>query len=392
MLKSNIKNLTCFACHCFIVGDYGDFTMHIRRFHKQITGNNSKCDIICSQMNCTMRFTTFGSYRLHLLKLCGLKNNEIVNYVEVNNDGENDDVNIVNGSVDIELSEMPMDVLNENEISHDVEMIVDVDANDGQDSQDIEMSKKENLPENSSIETVIECDESTDYKKRIAIIMLKLKANCFVTHSSLNIISREIYAMLCDKSVGDFNEQFINAFQQLNTQYKRMQYFKTHFKYFEPTEIFLGIWFVNRLNNKEHSLPKQVRDSFQYFPFQKKFNILFSNAKFRLMYFAERRSTDGLIRSQRDGTSFSINPIFVKYPFALRLQLWCDEVEHAGSLGSKTRNNGAVSSFAIQLLNIPPSQNSLLSNIHLFALVTCRDIKKYGYEPVLRLLMDEIEI
>lgn len=48
--------------------------------------------------------------------------------------------------------------------------------------------------------------------------------------------------------------------------------------------------------------------------------------------------------------------------------------------------------FCFSILNLPPSLNSLLSNIHAFTVSVSRHIKQYGFDFALEELMTEIAI
>lgn len=77
---------------------------------------------------------------------------------------------------------------------------------------------------------------------------------------------------------------------------------------------------------------------------------------------------------------------------ASRLQLWVDEVEYANPLGFKKNKNGYITSLAFNLSNLPPSQNSLLSNIHTLAVIKSSDVKSFGIDPVFNKVMEEIKM
>ena len=105
-----------------------------------------------------------------------------------------------------------------------------------------------------------------------------------------------------------------------------------------------------------------------------------------------KSSTDGYMRGVRDANSFEKNKFLKKQPHALRLQLWSDDVEFVNPLGSKTKKNWSIASFAYSILNLTPYQNSLLSNIFLYAVVKTSDIKAFGFAPVFSKFIKEIDI
>ncbi len=136
---------------------------------------------------------------------------------------------------------------------------------------------------------------------------------------------------------------------------------------------------------------KFISTTFQYISLRETLTTLFSNPSFFKLYFAEKPSTDGLIRSHRDSIHFKKHPLFSVDPFALRLQIFFDEVEITNTLGSKTKIH-ELAMFCFSILNLPPSLNSLLSNIHAFAVSVSRHVKLHGFDFVFEELMAEIVI
>ena len=74
---------------------------------------------------------------------------------------------------------------------------------------------------------------------------------------------------------------------------------------------------------------------------------------------------------------------------SLQVQLYCDDFETANPLGSK-RGAHKVGALYFVLRNLPPKLNSALINIHLVALFHAEDVKKYGFDPILQPLIDDI--
>ena len=75
----------------------------------------------------------------------------------------------------------------------------------------------------------------------------------------------------------------------------------------------------------------------------------------------------------------------------MRLQIFFDEVETTNTLGSKTKVR-ELGMFCFSILNLPPSGNSLLLNIHAFAVCVSKLIKKHSFDLILDLLMGEVAI
>ena len=75
----------------------------------------------------------------------------------------------------------------------------------------------------------------------------------------------------------------------------------------------------------------------------------------------------------------------------MQVQLYYDDFETANPLGSK-RGAHKVGALYFVLRNLPPKLNSALINIHLVALFHAEDVKKYGFDPILQPLIDDIKV
>lgn len=72
------------------------------------------------------------------------------------------------------------------------------------------------------------------------------------------------------------------------------------------------------------------------------------------------------------------------------IQVYFDEVETASPLGSKTGVH-KLGAFYFTVCNFPAVANSSLSNIHLLAMAHSDDLKRYSYNPVLNVLVEELQ-
>ncbi len=76
------------------------------------------------------------------------------------------------------------------------------------------------------------------------------------------------------------------------------------------------------------------------------------------------KSVDGKMLDYCNGTHFANHTLYSRYPTALKIQLYFDDLETTNPLGSKTKFHkmGAV---YFCLRNSPVEFNSSLANIHL---------------------------
>ncbi len=96
----------------------------------------------------------------------------------------------------------------------------------------------------------------------------------------------------------------------------------------------------------------------------------------------------GFYRDVNDGFYFRNHSLFSQQEHALQIQLYYDDSETANPLGSKKGVHKLGCIYFI-LRNLPPKVNSVLMNIHLVALFHSEDVKKYGFEPILKLLIKD---
>lgn len=75
------------------------------------------------------------------------------------------------------------------------------------------------------------------------------------------------------------------------------------------------------------------------------------------------------------------------------MQLYYDDFETANLLKKKKKKGGHKLGYIYFILrNLPPKLNSVFMNIHLVALFHSEDFKKYGFDPILKPLVDDIKV
>jgi hypothetical protein len=130
--------------------------------------------------------------------------------------------------------------------------------------------------------------------------------------------------------------------------------------------------------------------TFQYIPIRDYLTVFFSNVNVRDLYFSETPSTDGFLRSHRDGLHFKNSILYSRNRFALRLQLFGDEVEVTNPLGSKVKQHELLNVYG-RILNLPPHVNSTLKSIFCVAVVNSSYLNtKDVYDVVLGHIVEEL--
>ena len=102
-----------------------------------------------------------------------------------------------------------------------------------------------------------------------------------------------------------------------------------------------------------------------------------------------RCSNDGLLRDFHDG-QFCKEHNFFSNPQNLQLLLYVDECEVANPLGCKAGLH-KIGVVYFTILNLPPKYRSSLCNCFLVAMFNAGDVKTYGYDIIMRPLVDDIK-
>ena len=93
--------------------------------------------------------------------------------------------------------------------------------------------------------------------------------------------------------------------------------------------------------------------------------------------------------SFRDGTACKENQLFNSEPNALQICLYHDDFNIVNPLGNKTQKY-KISAFYFVIGNFANKYKSLLKDIHLCILSPATFVNKYGYEKILRPLLDDL--
>ena len=136
-------------------------------------------------------------------------------------------------------------------------------------------------------------------------------------------------------------------------------------------------------------IPSMVMETFQYVPVIKVLSLVLSNDTIREAILREEKSPDGIKVSFIDGEHFKFHPLFSRYPHAIRIKLYCDELEIVNPLGSKTGIH-KLGIFYYVVDNLPGHMNSELSDIHVLLLCCDVDVKKYGFKAILAPFLNDL--
>lgn len=155
----------------------------------------------------------------------------------------------------------------------------------------------------------------------------------------------------------------------------------------EPVEYILGVRFESRRDRTYRQVP--VNDKFMYVPIMGSLSSMFRNSEL-CNSFHKTKHQEGFYRDVNYGSYFRNHTLFSQQENALQIQRYYD-FETANPLGSKKGIHKLGCIYFI-LRNLSPKLNSVLMNIHLVTLFHSEDLKKYGFDHILKPLLNDLKI
>ncbi len=279
--RTERSNFKCFKCSKIVKGPVRCLFKHFRHNHNMKTGISVRGNflLVCDQNGCDSSFHDFGTFRKHLLK-CTVFSSP----VELNND----------------RTAVPS---------------IDGHVNDNYECDNHVMVGSPVTAESR--------------KEFFGKLMLRLRVHHNVSNTALDHLSKELRVwLLSDEGVTmqDSVDAHVSALGKLNSQQKRVNYYKEKFNLIEPEELFVNLTLTTRLGNGG-IICRPRKNTFQYMSMRKRFSALFSNHGFRRLFYSETRSQDGFVRSTADSMFVKTHPLFSNVPHSIRIQLFYDEVE-----------------------------------------------------------------
>ena len=187
-------------------------------------------------------------------------------------------------------------------------------------------------------------------------------------------------------------EKIANPFTALNSVSKRDVHFRNKWTIVDPVEVVLGTRFENR-KSKITGMYDQivVTDKFSYIPILQTLRSIFNNVNVPSALKSNHAFKDGIYADLIDGIHMKSHTLFSSEKQAIQIQLFFDEFETANALGSK-KGLYKLGGLYFTIRNFPPKFNSSLTNIHLCALFHSQDIKTYGFDAILRPLVNDLKV
>jgi len=333
---------------------------HLRFYHGLYPGKTLR--LKCGQPGCSLFFCTYSGFKKHLIRL----HRDTVSTNTVN-------------SMDTQIIDEPS---TSNAVSTDIPVTTNVSVD------------KHNLV-NMCCSVVAQLQSSGVAESTIQSMVGSMEELVNNIHSQtrdsvLNCTS-EMQGTDFEKKLDSCFEQLQNPFSVLNTRAKRQKYFKEKWEIVEPVEYVLGVRFDvrrDRTTGVYNQIP--VTDKFVYVPILGTLKSMFKNSEICECFLQAKQEEEGFFKDICDGSYFKKNDLFCQQKHALQIQLYYDDFETANPLGSKKGIHKLGCIYFI-LRNLPPKYNSVLMNIHVVALFHSQDLKKYGFDEILKPLVDDVK-
>lgn len=341
----NGETVVCVFQGCsYRTNNYGSFRTQRSRYHEDCSVNDLKPQIFEKQ--CLSLGVSVESHDSDTIQ------------IDCVGTGPSDDLSTE------DLGESSFDVQDLNDLSNDVELKVAS-----------LLLKLEHIYLVSSV-AVDELLQEFDYLISTASVLLihqiigqhLQKSNCQVDETVL----QDLASILCKSNP-------VTAHRgPRSTAWKRKAYYRKHFKTVEPIEFVLD---------------SQNKKSFQYIPILKSLQQILSCQTFwdkaiNLKSAHKIQSDKIQYKSFYDGTNFKEN-LQLSKECAISLILYIDDFEICNPLGT-SRKKHKICGVYWTLGNLPASCHSSLSNIYLAVLIHSEDVKCYGFDSVLKSLVDDL--
>ena len=185
-------------------------------------------------------------------------------------------------------------------------------------------------------------------------------------------------------------ETYENPFAGIESAKQQNDFMINELMLVPPTERAIGTRLDKRRDHKTGEMVDTiVTETFQYIPILEVLKLVLT-PRVRELINEETQSTNGTLKGYCDGEQYKQHDLFRDHPNALRIQLYYDDVEVTNPLGSKTGVH-KLGLFYYSIQNLPRRLNSSLNSVMLLAVCYASDLKKYGFEPILRPFVKEMK-
>lgn len=368
--------LTCFKCaHEFPCIKF--LICHLKGIHVL----TEPCELVCGQTGCARLFTSFHSFRKH-----------ISSHMEVKKTLQ-------------ETSVAPLQIAIPENDTPDVELSSDDDDADAALSLDITEffgrrgtfipAAKFLLDLTSAaipLSTINSIRDGLDEMLSVIAGAAQQKVQEAFSRNGLQNDACASDAMILIAALG-------LPFKNIDTVTKLSSYLERVDALNVPTEIVLGQRWETKIDRRARKqMQVQVNDTFMYIPISKTLKYILKHPECWSVSATnnDEPNDSGIMFDYQDGANYQSHRLRRPLPSddgitdELVVQLYYDDVETVNPIGTKASIH-KLGAFYFILKNFPAIFNSNLANVHLVALSYSSDIKKYGMNAILRVIVDDLK-
>lgn len=342
-------SLRCYRCS-FETNNIRDLCAHLRTFH--LLFDSPKLNLPCCA-GCPATFKTFNGFKKHLRKCYSDQINS-----DKLEDNSGTDNNTFEHEENTDFSADSIQSETKNTQDNNNKLI--------QENVSCYVSKLYSLglPE-SSITSILESTSELFFPVLDEVVML----------SALHLRKE-----LATKLSQTFENQVI--------QYRRRKFFEG--ATVQPLKKSHGVRMDQRYDRqRQRYISTNVTSTFAYVPLMETLRMVLSNTSVQNYFTKEAEKNDSTFTHFIDGEVFQNNFFYHENRNVLQIQIYFDEFEVCNPLGSK-KSIHKIGAFYFTLNNLPMYVNSSLENIHILALCYNLDIKEFGIDPVLEVIVDDL--
>lgn len=372
-----LRMISCYYCK-FYTNSLKSFTCHFKMYHPEIEHNYS-----CGEPQCFRVFSSWTAFKRHLLY--HIKNSNLKSFVTSEHTSVQGEHSNVQEAVTKASSGKNCTV---NETHDNINHIIDDTFKHVLKDKMIyfisEMYNNSLIPRNF-IQFIIKkfqelfCEDILPY---ISNRMLKFLSQCNHCNNHVNF-SEEMQSIvgICEHLLDD-----------LDTEYKRFNYFQKHGNFIEPQDFIIG--YKNIFTSSKHSTVLTTKAvTGKIIPIRKLLKVLFEKDG---VFFLTQQFIETL-RSSNTYQNFIQGPLWknkareyyennkLVYP----LFLYFDDYQVGNSLGSHSEAN-KLGAIYISIPCLPQHLLPALNNIFLVSLFYSKDRKHFGNKFVLNPLIEEL--
>lgn len=182
----------------------------------------------------------------------------------------------------------------------------------------------------------------------------------------------------------------VDHFAGLQYQYQQNRYFVQEFGMIEPEMVDLPVHQEDYSRHRRGHSQTVKTKKYAYIPILKLIERLLSFDDVMAEILRKKKSPAGRLSCFEDGRAYKENKLFEKYPNALQVHLYFDEVMLCDPLASRTKKNKLVFVY-FTIGNLEPKFRSSFKMINLVSVFYSHHMNRYGLNVMLRRVIEDLQ-